>query len=238
MSKKQAAAIEPTAVEEMERRSVREPGQNLLWCPLAEIVKPEMSTKGYYPEGHPSGAVVHFTAGRTAESSLSYGREQGYCFFVIAKDGRILQSFPLDRWGYHAGKSSWGKITGVSPHFVGIEIDCAGKLEFNKKEQCWQSWFGRKVAEPLRRTVAAKDNIEAGTYEKYTPQQEEALIQLLLWLKTNNPEVFSFANVVGHDEVAVPKGRKNDPGGSLSVTMPALREMLSLKYEIMPKRNP
>lgn len=207
------------------RTSASTPNQNLLYCPLAEIVKPEMKTRGKYPKGYPEGAVVHFTAGATAESSLSWGREQGLCFFVIDKSGRILQSFPLNRWGYHAGESSWKGLGAVSKRFVGIELDCGGRLQHRADGELI-TWFGRVVPKEQSRTVLNLDNQKAGTYEKYTAQQEDALIMLLKWLKRNNHAVFRFANVVGHDEIA--PSRKDDPGGALSMTMPELRKLLMM----------
>lgn len=225
--------------DEPDRISAYEPNQKLLYCPFAEIRKPAMTTRGKYKNNYPAGAVVHFTAGRTAESSLSYGTEVGFCFFVIAKDGKILQSFSLDSWGYHAGNSAWNGFSGLNRHFVGIEIDCMGQLTYDKTAKVWKSWFGKAVQPANMRTVGRKENMYPGTYEIYTPQQEESLIQLLLWLKRNNPDVFSLDNVCGHDECATPAGRKNDPGGSLSMTMPALRKLLMSSYEAtLPKVMP
>ena len=61
-----------------------------------------------------------------------------------------------------------------------------------------------------------------------------------MWLKRNNPDVFRFDYVAGHDEIATlgspgsPKektlGRKQDPGGSLSLPMAEYREMLFSRY--------
>lgn len=80
-----------------------------------------------------------------------------------------------------------------------------------------------------------KDNILAGAYLPYTKEQETALIEFLLWAKANNPTVFDFDYVLGHDEVAGPKGigrwRKNDPGGALSMTMSEFRQLLKDEYK-------
>lgn len=86
----------------------------------------------------------------------------------------------------------------------------------------------------MRTITSNTQNIAKGTYEKYTEKQEQALIELVLWLKKNNPSVFNLDYVLGHDEVAGPSGigrwRKTDPGGSLSMTMDKFRTLLKNKY--------
>ena len=57
-------------------------------------------------------------------------------------------------------------------------------------------------------------------------QQESALTNLVLWMHTTKPGIFKIENVVGHDEVAQPEGRKNDPGAALSLYMRAFRAKL------------
>jgi N-acetyl-anhydromuramyl-L-alanine amidase AmpD len=74
----------------------------------------------------------------------------------------------------------------------------------------------------------------SGLYEKYTDIQEKILIKLCLWYKEQAPETFSFDNVLGHDECTQLAGqgaRKNDPSGSLSMTMPKFRDTLKALWE-------
>ena len=184
-----------------------------------------MNTKGKYPKGYPEGAVVHWTSGHYGTHDLN---TPSYVYFLIDHDGKVYQNFPLDEWGHHAGASKHNGRSSVSRYYVGIEITCAGKLDKNRK-----SWFGKTYPENETRTVPKKDNMAAGIYHKYTEAQEESLIELLHWLERNNPKVFMLRNVVGHDEAAVPTGRKNDPGGSLSMTMPELRTLLYKKIGIV-----
>ena len=192
-------------------------GNKDLWVPWAIRPTRSMPTSFTYSKGYPHGAVVHFTAGRDkteqdAIDSYNWGCDQGYTFFVIGPSGKLYQGFPLNRGGAHAGSSSWpGLGSGVSSKLVGIEVACAGGLDSRGK-----SWFG--VTYP-------QDEIRDG-FKKYTPEQEETLIKLLVWLKKNCPEVFDVQYILGHDEVS--PGRKNDPGSSLSMTMPELREKIKL----------
>lgn len=205
--------------------SPAKPSLGALWCPFAQIEGKQMKTNGFYRKGYPEGAVIHFTAGRCeseadAVGSLNWGIDEGFCFFVIGPTGRIYQRFPLNRWGSHAGKSFWpGLGDSVSKYLVGIEVACAGKVS-----NTGVSWFGVTYAKERLRSVAGPNWGETGVYVKYTPQQEVALRKLLNWLKANNPAVFNFDYVVGHHEVS--PGRKNDPGGSLSVPMADLRSEL------------
>lgn len=208
------------------RPSISEPGAKVLWCPFADSNFPKSKTLGSYEHGYPKGAIVHFTAGR--RSGLSEGLasqvRNNYTYFLIDKDGNIGQNFPLDSWGQHAGKSSYpGLKERVSDDLVGIEIQAAGKVHQNGAG--YKTYYGVPVPASEVRTVGKQtENQEAGAYEKFTPEQEEALIRLLLWLHRNNPNIFNLDFVLGHDEVS--PGRKNDPGGALSMTMPDLRKKL------------
>lgn len=209
-------------------------------------VSGKMITQGDYPRGYPQGAIVHFTAGApNPVSTVEGGISNHYTFFVIAPDGQVYQNFDLNRWGYHAGESSHPKLgKSVSKYLVGIEICNAGKVR-QIDEKTFRPWFNdplhyqqehepipRGVPNPARdlppeqvRHVERFQNREAGWYHRYTVEQEKALIELLLWLKTNAPGIFDFEFVLGHDEVS--PGRKNDPGGALSMTMPDLRAHLA-----------
>jgi 3D (Asp-Asp-Asp) domain-containing protein len=219
------ALLDPSSSPE-ERPSVSQPGGKLLWCPFAERNFKDSRTQGSYAKGYPLGAIVHFTAGRRSglEAGMDEQVKNGYTYFVIDKDGNIGQNFPLDSWGSHAGQSSYpGLEDRVSDDLVGIEIQAAGRLE--KNGSSYKTWYGESIPAADVRTIAKQTaNQEPGHYHKYTAAQEASLIRLLTWLYHNNPDVFKFDFVLGHDEVS-PK-RKNDPGGALSMTMPDLRKKL------------
>lgn len=209
-----------------------------LWYPerlvLPEFKSLEMRTIGKYKHGHPQGAVVHFTAGRTKGTGKwtdldirrffinSSCNDKKFAYFIIDNWGNVFQQFPLDRWGYHAGPSSWSSFTGVSSSFVGIEVMNAGKLK--KVGNKYEAWFGETYSEEEVRYVKKTSQIEEGYYHKFTDAQEKALEKLLRWLEYNGDGIFQFKYVAGHDEVS--PGRKNDPGGSLSMSMKEFREKL------------
>ena len=243
-----------------------------MYYPEAILSHKKLRTRGYYQKEYPQGAVVHYTAGRSrnkkeggrkntdthlnmGKRSNHYANHKGtYCYFIIDRSGNVHQSFPLNRWGYHAGKSAWEGLSGpVSDELVGIEIQNAGRLkEFyqNKtkgtKHSCPEgklsAWFTRPNSGDLFfdketecRYSENNDNIQKGWYHAYSPEQEKALKELLIWLKRNNSDIFEFKYVLGHDEVAGKKGigysRKNDPGASLSMTMSEFRAKVAKEYE-------
>lgn len=217
------------------RPSKSELGNKSAWIPFAKIMSVKMSTKGKYAKGYPVGAVVHFTAGgHDMDGTMKYGVKQGFAYLGIGRKGEIFQAHPMNEWGHHAGDSAWkGLGSGVSSKLVGIEIAAAGRVS-KIGEGKYKTWFGSILGEDDVRHSKADDNIQAGIYEKYSPEQEEALINLLLWMKRQAPDVFSFDFVLGHDEVAGPKGigraRKNDPGGALSMTMSQFRQLLKDRW--------
>lgn len=203
---------------------------------LKGIVEPEFITvkgvrfkdRGAYktPSGKFSGLVVHYTvSGRKASSAravLDWLAKQGLGCMVMDEDGKIYipEGFDVLRsWNHHAGVSKWGNLTSVSSHFAGMEICCWGK--------------GSKEG-PFRESKG-EANIIAGKYQAYTEGQEKSLLNFILWARTKNPE-FKIENVVGHDELRTAAGKhgdKQDPGASLSMTMPAFREHVKKSEEAL-----
>lgn len=199
----------------------------------------KMRERGPYKGGYPKGAVVHFTAGRyeggvvKAKDSIDGGIENGYTFLCIGNDGSVVQAHRISQWGYHAGNSAWKGLTDtVSDELIGIEINCAGLLT-KLKDGRFQTWFKTYIPADQVRYVTEKEyGCPTGYYHKFTPAQEAALIDLLVWLKKNDKTGnFNVKYILGHHEVSGLKGigrwRKNDPGGSLSMSMDQLRQKIA-----------
>jgi N-acetyl-anhydromuramyl-L-alanine amidase AmpD len=184
-----------------------------------------MKAQGKYKYNFPEGVIVHFTAGhqdQKGSDAINYALDHGYRYFFIDKNGDVYQQFDLKYWGSHAGESICPvtKRKNVSQYYVGIEVACGGQL-FDGK-----TWFGKTVLPYNTRAgeIKGKYQTSKGTFEKYTQEQEDALIKLCTWLCSHgaDPDL-----VLGHEEVA-PK-RKNDPGLSLSVSMDEFRLLLKQK---------
>lgn len=203
----------------------------LIEPPTFQALPPDVTfdRQGSYrtPSGYAKGLVVHFTvSGRTERAAVAVARflhsrnlgclvmdEHG----VIHAPARWLQRDQrgnylfMSQWDDHAGKSSWRGMSSVSSYMMGMEI-C-----------CWGNGAQGQGVTDVRHFTSKKENIQRGTYQKFTDEQERALKQFVLWQRQVNPD-FSLDWVAGHDEVS--PGRKPDPGGSLSMTMPQFRAMI------------
>lgn len=203
--------------------------------PKVHLLDIPIKTRGKYrtPSKKPRGLVVHYTSGRSlngaidAYNSLSWMASQGLGCYVMDKDGKIYRSVhqDQDQVAYHAGKSEWQGEKSLSYQLMGMEICCAGLLDTDLK-----TWFGVQMPQELTRTVENYHNIRAGVYHRFTLEQEESLTNFILYQAAINPE-FNLDWVLGHDEIAVPAGRKTDPGGSLSMSMPEFRQLLQDTFD-------
>jgi len=200
---------------------------------LTRIIEPtfvivngsKFKDRGNYetPSGKFKGLTVHYTvSGRTsstAKSMVEYLESQGFGCMVMDENGIIYIPRDFDvfkKWGYHSGVSKWKGLSNVSDHFAGMEICCWGK--------------GSSIG-PFRDVTVAQGYIVAGKYQQYTEAQEKSLINFILWAKSKNEE-FDLDYVAGHDELRKEAGKlgdKQDPGGSLSMSMPAFRDLIKAK---------
>lgn len=190
-----------------------------------EVKGVKFNTHGKYRtrSGNAKGLVVHYTVSGRSENSaigvLKYLARKGLGCMVMDEDGFIYvpEGFDIQKdVAWHAGKSSWMGKTSISKYCMGMEICCWGRLDSKSK---------KKVKSSDKRVVSRQnENIKVGEYQKYTKDQEKSLFNFIKWQMSVNPE-FSLDWLVGHDEIA--PTRKQDPGASLSMTMPKLREKMS-----------
>jgi hypothetical protein len=225
---------------------------------IMETENIKMRTRGEYAFGYPRGLVVHFTAGWHIHKSMvnkikpfpekqdvtpklesmardyalrtaRYGVKNGFNFLVMDILGNVYQSRPMDKWGYHAGKSFWqGLGYSVSQDIAGVEILNVGRL--TKKGNKYYSWFDLEIPAEQVRYIEDPLHGEKGYYCMFTAEQEESLKKLIVEMRNCSPvvngkPVFEINNVVGHHEIS-PK-RKNDPSGALSMPMSQLRHEIS-----------
>lgn len=232
----------PSRVEEIGK--VRKPvpvvkkKEMSLYYPEAVNYTYGSKTRGKYPHGYPLGAIIHYTASHgSLEGEVHFAQERGYNYFVINKQGTVAQMAPLDQWGYHAGKSSAPELKGyVSRYLVGIEVICAGQLDRVPGTEIFKTWWGEQVEKDYIKTkrYTSRRGKQLEGYEKFTDMQEKSLLDLIMWLKFNNPGIFSLQRVYGHNEVS--PGRKVDPG--LSINAPSMKAYRNFLETIYRNRTP
>ncbi len=151
--------------------------------------------------------VFHFTAGRSALSSIDWlcnPDAKASAHLVLARDGSITQLAPFNIKTWHAGISHWDGLSGLNSHSIGIEMDNAGKL--TRVGSTYRAWFQKEYPEDEVIHARHKNEQEPAYWHAYTEMQIERAI-LLAELLTKE---YNLKDVLGHDDIA-PK-RKNDPG--------------------------
>ncbi|MBI9069226.1 MAG: N-acetylmuramoyl-L-alanine amidase [Salinivirgaceae bacterium] len=155
----------------------------------------------------PDTIIIHYTAGRSAETSARFLQDENVkasAHIVIGRNGEIYQIVPFNKIAWHAGVSQFGNRKNFNKYAIGIELDNAGVL--TKVGTEYLSWFGEKYQ--ANDVIYAKHRNENSPkyWHVYTPKQIEACEQVVKLLITS----YGINTILGHEEIAV--GRKQDPG--------------------------
>jgi len=151
--------------------------------------------------------VMHYTAGRSAQQSVSWlanSMSRASAHLVIGRDGTITQLVPFDRVAWHAGRSHWEDLDGLNRYAIGIELDNAGKLIRHGEK--WRAWFGDEYSDDEVIEAVHKHEDTPSGWHLFSPKQIETALNAALVLI----DAYGLKDVVGHDDIA-PK-RKCDPG--------------------------
>ena len=170
----------------------------------------------------PRFLVLHYTAGRSAASSIASlctHKPQGNAsaHLVLARDGSITQLAPFDVVTWHAGISQWDGVVGLNNASIGIEIDNAGALE--RVGDRFVAWFGAEVTADDVMLAAHKHGGPVRPWHAYT----EAQIGRCLELAEVLVQRYGIAEILGHDDIA--RGRKLDPGPAFPLAAIASRAL-------------
>jgi len=172
----------------------------------------------------PKGVTIHHLADVKIERDIQHlvKEKLGY-HFIIDRNGDVLQTCYTSHSVNHAGVADWN---GLSPnrHHIAVSLSSWGAV--TKSGDGFKAWNGTVV--PASEVVRRKGNLNASDYYWHgaTVAQEKSLMTLLRWCILNGIKP---VDICGHDECALPSGRKSDPGGVLSVTMKDLRNALATK---------
>lgn len=178
-----------------------EPGNDVSILPCPK------NTQKFIP-GQPDTIIIHYTAGRDAESSAKFlARDdvQASAHIVIDREGKIIQLVGFDTIAWHAGKSAYQGRVGFNQYSIGIEIDNAGVLE--PCGQQYMSWFGKKFSEGEVIKAKHKNEGVERYWHIYTGEQIETVQRLCEALMNKYKTI---THILGHEDIS--PGRKTDPG--------------------------
>jgi len=164
----------------------------------------------------PELLVIHFTAGMSAESSISWWRNPGAkgasAHIVIDRDGTVIQCRAFNKTCGHAGVSKWRGKVGANAFSVGIELANAGDSVSGDPPKAFKKY--PLVAGALK--AKHKNGGPDALWEKYPQPQLDACFAVARAIT----ERYKLADICGHEDIA--PNRKNDPGPAFP--MLALRQ--------------
>lgn len=157
----------------------------------------------------PRYLVMHYTAGRSAASSVESLCTQkpsgnASAHIVLGRDGSIVQLAPFNVVTWHAGVSQWNGLVGLNNHSIGVEMDNAGLLK--KVGSHYQAWFGKVYPDDEVLLAEHKHGGGIQPWHTYTEIQIERALELAELLVAR----YGLEDVLGHEDIA--RGRKADPG--------------------------
>ena len=162
---------------------------------------------GLFGSDLPDTIVIHYTAGRSAESSiqtLCNPAAKASAHLVVGRKGGTTQLVPFNTIAWHAGRSSYEGRTGLNKYAIGIEIDNAGRL--TKGPGGFSAWFGGLYGDKEVVEATHRNESTPSFWHRYSEEQIECVLALCYLLADTYP----IKTIVGHEEIS--PGRKTDPG--------------------------
>ena len=172
----------------------------------------------------PEYLVIHYTAGRSFDSSVSWlcnPAAKASAHIVIGRNGEIAQLAPFDRVTWHAGVSQWLGRSGANNFSIGIELDNGGKLD--RVGSKWRAWFGDDYSDDEVLVACHRNGGPECGWHAFTPQQLESTIEVAAALVSH----YGLRDILGHEDIS--PGRKTDPGPAFP--------MASLRARIMGRAD-
>lgn len=147
----------------------------------------------------PRYLVFHYTAGRSAQSSINWLTNpdaKASAHLIVGRDGKIAQLAPFNIKTWHAGRSHWDGLRGLNAHSIGIEVDNAGPL--TKVGTTFKAWFGKEY--PPNQVIHAKHKLEEEPrwWHAYTEVQITTSLELARLLVNE----YHLKEVIGHEDIA------------------------------------
>lgn len=155
----------------------------------------------------PDSIIIHFTAGRSAESSVAWFKNpeaKASAHIVIDREGKITQMVEFNKKAWHAGVSKWADRSGFNNFSIGIELDNPGRL--TKVNDRFYSWFKKEYPKDVVVEAKHKHEKDISFWHNFTEKQIDSCFNVCKLLMEN----YNIKDILGHDDIA--PFRKNDPG--------------------------
>lgn len=160
-------------------------------------------TKNHGGKITPRYLVLHFTANSSVSGTVKWFQKQGSeasAHIVIGRDGEVVQMVPFHLRAWHCGTSKWSGLGDLNSHSIGFEMVNWGKLKYRKGKLI--SW--------AQEVIPDDDAVEVmgEWWQRYPDEQVEVCANLAREIV----RAYELEDVLGHNEIALPAGRKSDPG--------------------------
>jgi N-acetylmuramoyl-L-alanine amidase len=176
---------------------------------------PYVASPNFYSSVKPTYLIIHYTAGPNASGAINHFKAEGTAsaHLVIDRDGSITQMVPFDKGAWHAGKSKFGSTSGLNRHSIGIELVNIGRLT-KREDGTWANW-NNSISVPNSEVTVLTHKLEShpAGWHLYTQAQLSAAVAAAQAMHA----AYGFTDILGHDDIAVPKGRKVDPGPAFNM---------------------
>jgi N-acetylmuramoyl-L-alanine amidase len=162
---------------------------------------------GPFKTGLPDTIIIHFTAGRDAQSAIKTlidPKVKASAHLMVGRDGSVTQLVPFNEACWHAGKSAYDGRVGLNDFSIGIEIDNAGRLE--KQGDGYFSWFGKQYPREEVFEGVHRNESEPTFWHRFQERDIETVREICSLLI----RAYGIRFILGHEEIA--PGRKTDPG--------------------------
>lgn len=164
----------------------------------------------------PQYLVIHYTGSGTFEGAVRELTKKGSkksAHVVIGRAGEVTQIASFDQRAWHCGASAWKEFVDLNDRSIGIELQNWGKLVRDKDGNRYFSWAGTEV--PANQVAWARHRItgEIHPWHTYTTAQIEKCKSIALEIVLE----YDIQEIIGHEDIATPKGRKLDPGPVFSL---------------------
>lgn len=160
----------------------------------------------------PEYLVMHYTGASSTNGAISWlctPKSRASAHLVISPEGKITQLAPFNLKTWHAGASRWGNQMDLNSCSIGIELVNAGLL-LRRADGIYTEQLGDKRAIPAHDIIIATHQNGGG--ERGWAEFADAQIEVAMEIGRALVRHYQLKEVLGHDEIAIPFGRKTDPG--------------------------